>query len=144
MAIIHHAKGCTALRRDVRYCAELCCVARWCALLRCGPSSPCSRNPGRLDQDLKLELPERLARQKMVAVEMRGTLNQLELKIRLSSRTGRTERGRTRTETNRTEKGRTEKRGNETRQTETTRTETGGRPTWVDCTCVDLSAVATE
>ena len=63
-----------------------------CALLRCGSSRPLHQTPGRTDLDLKLELPSPVARPDLAAIETRGALDQLELKIRFSSAAGRLER----------------------------------------------------
>ena len=91
-----------------------CCVELHRALLRCGTWRPWYPSHGRTDLDLKLELPGRIARPRLVAVEPRGVLDQLELKIQFSSETGRTEKGRIQTETKRTEEGRAETRRTET------------------------------
>ena len=64
----------------------MCPIALWI-------SASLGQDPDRTDLDLKLELPERMARQELVAVETCGALDQLELKIRFSSEAGRSKRG---------------------------------------------------
>ena len=81
------------LRRAVLTWNVSCCVDMCCALLRCGSSRPWHPTPGRTDLDLELELPEPVARPELAANEKRGALDQLELKIRISSEAGRSKRG---------------------------------------------------
>ena len=66
-------------------CAMLCQVEMCCAALNyavryliCRSSRPWRPTPDRTDLDLELELPERMARPELVAIETCGALNQLE------------------------------------------------------------------
>ena len=109
------------LRCAVMCCAVTCWIETYHAALNCvvlyclvDTSRPWYPNHDRTDLDLKLELPGSIARPQLVAVETCGVLNQLELKIQISSETGRTEKGRIQTETKRTEEGRAETRRTET------------------------------
>ena len=64
-----------------------------CDLLLYGSSRPWHPTPGRTDLDLKLELPQPVARPELATIATRGALDQLELKIRFSSEAGRSKRG---------------------------------------------------